>query len=174
MTRRMRPTVNTLFPKCVMLLAMFILPLFCTGHAQSNSRYARQARSIDRYHFHAFDVRGSRYFSNYKSIVGRYLRQASPHRRARACVVGQRVEGQRNDTAYVVWRGGDKLILWGAAGDSPDSYETLINSNRSLSIRHDVVATDEAVGSSTYLVSRRWVAELERECARYGRYVTVN
>jgi hypothetical protein len=61
------------------------------------------------------------------------------------------------------------LILWQGGGDVD-----LNLSNRLLSLRRDVVATDEATGTSTYLTSRPWVAELERKCARYGRYVTVN
>jgi hypothetical protein len=121
------------------------------------------------YRFDTFELRGSRYFSNYNTVVGRYLRQHSPHRRARACVVGQRVVGQRNETAYVIWRGGDKLILWWGGGD-----DDLNRSNRILSLRRDVVASDSAVGTSTYRVSRRWVAMVERKCAQAGRYVTVN
>jgi hypothetical protein len=120
------------------------------------------------YDFRTFELRGSRYFFNYSAVVGRYLRQESPRRHARACVVGQRTSGQRNETAYVIWRGGDKLILWWAGLDD------LKLSNRQLSLRHDVVATDKATGTSTYLVSRPWVDMVERKCARYGRYVSVN
>ncbi len=121
------------------------------------------------YDFTTFELRGSRYFSNYNAVVGRYLRQESPHRRTRACVVGQSVVGQQNETACVVWRGGDKLILWWGGGD-----DDLNRSNRILSLSRDVVATDEAIGTSTYLTSRPWVAMVERKCARSGRYVTVN
>jgi hypothetical protein len=120
------------------------------------------------YTFDTFELRGSRYFSNYNAVVGRYLRQKSPHRRARACVVGHRIAGQRKETAWVIWRGGDKLILWWGGGDD------LNRSNRILSLRRDVVASDAAVGTSTYLVSRQWVAMVERKCAQAGRYVTVN
>jgi hypothetical protein len=127
------------------------------------------ARGGDRYHLQTFELRGSRYFSNYNAVVGRYLRQHSPNRRARACVVGQRIVGQQDETAYVIWRGGDQLILWWG-GDDAD----LNRSNRLLSLSRDVVPSDAAIGTSTYLVSRPWVAALERKCVRYGRYVTVN
>ena len=127
------------------------------------------ARGSSHYEFKTFELRGSRYFSNYNAVVGRYLRQKSPHRRARACVVGQKVVGQRNETAWVFWRGGDQLILWWGGGD-----DDLNRSNRILSLRRDVVASDSDVGTSTYRVSRQWVAMVERKCAQVGRYVTVN
>jgi hypothetical protein len=125
------------------------------------------ASAKDRHHFATFELRGSRHFANYNAVVGRYLRQESPHHRARACVVGQKIDGQKDEMAYVIWRRGDKFILWQAGDDN------LNHSNRLLSLRDDVVATDEAVGTSTYLVSRPWVAMIERKCARYGHYVTV-
>jgi hypothetical protein len=127
------------------------------------------ANDKTRDNFETFEIRGSRYFSNYKSVVGRYLRQHSPRRRARACVVGQRVPNQDNSTAYVIWREGDKFILWWGGGD-----DDLNRSNRLLSLRRDFVATDEDIGTSTYLVSRPWVKLIERKCQKFGHYVTVN
>jgi hypothetical protein len=141
--------------------AIFVISTSTSGNLSAGDK--------NPYHFETFELRGSRYFSNYNAVVGRYLKQHSPHRRALACVVGQRIVGQQNETAYVIWRGGDKLILWWGGGD-----DDLNRSNRILSLRREVVATDEAIGTSTYLVSRPWVAMVERNCARYGRYVTVN
>jgi hypothetical protein len=146
-------------------VSTYAWPIFAILSATSG---LSSASADDRYHLQTFELRGSRYFSNYNAVVGRYLRQESPHRRARACVVGLRVT-QNSGLAWVIWRGGDKLILWQGGGDVD-----LNLSNRLLSLRRDVVATDEATGTSTYLTSRPWVAELERKCARYGRYVTVN
>jgi hypothetical protein len=149
--------------KAKSFVSTYAWPIFALLTATSGHS---SASADDHYDFRTFEVRGSRYFSNYEAVVGRYLRQHSPHRRARACVVGQRILGQRNETAYVIWRGGDKLILWWGGGD-----DDLNRSNRILSLRRDVVASE---GSSTYRVSRQWFAMVERNCVRYGRYVTVN
>jgi hypothetical protein len=150
--------VKALFSKWVILLAAIILPLEGMAYAKGN----------DRYHLQTFELRGSRYFSNYYAVVAQYLRQKSPQRRARACIVGLRIDGQNNQ-AWVIWRGGGRLILWEGGGDN-----NLNRSRRNLSLRRDVVASDAATGTSTYLVSRPWVAALERKCARSGRYVAVN
>ncbi len=150
---------NTIISRWAILITSFIFFVICPSVAISKTHYK----------FDTFDVRGSRYFSNYNAVVGRYLREHSPHRRARACVVGQRIVGQQDETAYVIWRGGDQLILWWGGGD-----DDLNRSNRILNLRRDVVASDAAVGTSTYRVSRPWVAMVERKCAQAGRYVTVN
>lgn len=150
--------MKALFAKWLVLLAALIVPLSSAGHARSN----------DRYHLQTFELRGSRYFSSYNSVVGRFLRQKSPNHRARACIVGLRNNGQKN-TAWMIWRGGGRLILWEGGGEND-----LNRSRRNLSLRRDVVVSDAATGTSTYLVSRQWVASLESTCARSGRYVTVN
>jgi hypothetical protein len=130
---------------------------------------AVHAKTKQPYPVGSFDVKRSNYFSNYNSVVGRYLQQHSPRKRAIACVVGLSAAGQKNDTAWVIWRGGHQLILWWGGGD-----DNLNRSNRILDMRRDVVANDAAVGTSTYRVSSQWVASLERECKRYNRYVAVN
>ena len=127
------------------------------------------ANSKGRYKFDTFEIRDSQFFSNYNSVVGQYLRKNSRQRQTRACVVGQKIAGQQNETAWVIWRGGNTLILWWGGGN-----DDLSRSNRILSLTRDVVANDAAVGTSTYLVSRQWVAMVEQKCARFGRNVTIN
>jgi hypothetical protein len=127
-----------------------------------------EARTSDPYHLKTFDVSGSRYFSNYDAVVVRYLRQESPRRQSSACIVGLSVFGKR-DQAWVIWHGGGRLILWEGGGEND-----LNRSRRNLSLRRDVVASDAATGTSTYLVSRPWVAALERACARSGRRIIAN
>ena len=126
------------------------------------------ARYRNPYQLKTFEIKGSRYFSDYNSIVSRYLREKSPRRWTRACVVGLIIDGKK-DTAWVIWRGGGRLIYWGGGG-----YDALNQSIRNLSLRDDLVATDAAIGTSTYLESRPWLAWLERKCATSGRVVTVN
>ena len=113
-----------------------------------------------------FDVGKHRYFSTYDSVVGSYLREHSPHRKARACVIG--LAGAGYEIAWVIWRGGDRLVLW------EENTEGLKHSRRELSLSEDVVATQAEIGTSTYLVDRQWVSNLDRQCVAFGRYVTVN
>jgi hypothetical protein len=116
--------------------------------------------------FTPFDLRSDRYFSTYNAVVGSYLRAHSPHRGARACVIG-RTDGNYK-LAWVIWRGGGRLVLWA------ENTEGLKHPLQDLSLRKDVVATKAQIGTSTYLVDRPWVNKLERQCGVYGRHVTVN
>ncbi len=147
---------NMIVTRWVILSASLTLSVSCPSVAVSKSLY-----KVD-----TFDVRGSRYFSKYNTVVGQYLREHSSGRRARACVVGQKTSDRRKDTAWVIWRGGDKLILWWGGGD-----DDLNRSSRLLSIRNDVV---EDIGTSTYRESRVWFDKLEHKCKKFGRYVNVN
>lgn len=113
-----------------------------------------------------FDLRRDRYFSTYDVVVGSYLRTHSPHRRARACVIGLSGDGYK--LAWVIWRGGGRLILW------EENTEGLKYPRRDLSLSKDVVATPAQIGTSTYLVDRPWVNKLERQCAAFGRHVSIN
>ncbi len=142
-------------PRYSLALAVFVLTATVPGIVH--------ARKL--YQFETFDLDRSRYFSNYRAVVSRYLRQQSPQKPARACVIGLG-GGVQNSLAWVIWRSGGRLILWQGEGD-----DDLTHSPRYLSYQDDVVATDADVGTSTYLVSRRWVAALERKCAQSGRYV---
>jgi hypothetical protein len=112
-----------------------------------------------------FDIRSHRYFSTYNKVVGSYLRAHSPHRRARACVIGLR--GGGTELAWVIWRGGGRLVLW------EENTEGLKHSIRDLSLTKDVVATQAQIGTSTYLVDRPWVNKLQRQCAAFGYLVSV-
>jgi hypothetical protein len=76
--------------------------------------------------------------------------------------------GDGYEIAWVIWRSGDRLVLW------EENTEGLKHSRRDLSLSEDVVATQAEIGTSTYLVDRQWVNNLERQCAAFGRYVTVN
>jgi hypothetical protein len=154
----MNPDKSRLTKSAAHLVAFMMMSVILNNPAS--------ARSRDSYKFETFDLRGSRYFSNYNAVVGRYLREKRPHRRARACVVGLKVDERGGKQAWVIWRGGDKLILWGGEGNND-----LNRSNRLLSIRNDVV---EDIGTSTYLESRSWFDALEQKCNKFGRYVTVN
>ena len=138
--------------------AMFAALTALSGHASASADRPKAPAP--------FDLRKDRYFSTYTVVVGSYLRAHSPHRRARACVIGLR--GDSYKLAWVIWRGGGRLILW------EENTEGLKYPIRDLSLIKDVVATPAQIGTSTYLVDRPWVNKLERQCASFGRHVSVN
>lgn len=112
-----------------------------------------------------FDLMTRQAYSDYKEVVGSYLLRQSKNADTHACVIGL-TQGQPNsDVVWVVWRDGDRLIKW-FSGEND-----LELSSRNLSLTDDVVSTDADIGTSTYLVSRSWVIELERLCEAHGRRV---
>jgi len=113
-----------------------------------------------------FDLAMRQEYAGYREVVGSYLRQAAEGRTARACIIGLTQGGTQSDMVWVIWRDGDRLIRWFPGEDN------LMLSSRNLSLTDDVVPTDSDIGTSTYLVSRPWVIELERLCEHHGRRVT--
>jgi len=113
-----------------------------------------------------FDIASRAAFADYRQVVGSYLRQKRGQAGSQACVVGLTRGSRDTDVTWVIWRDGDRLIRWFAGENN------LELSSRNLSLTDDVVPTDADVGSSTYLVSRPWVNELERLCAAHGQRVT--
>ena len=112
-----------------------------------------------------FNLMTRQAFSGYEEVVGSYLRRQAPHADTHACVVGLTRGEPNSEVVWVVWREGDRLIKW-FSGEND-----LELSPRNLNLTDDVVPTDADIGSSTYLVSRPWVNELERLCERHGRRV---
>ncbi|GKT24496.1 hypothetical protein [Acidovorax sp. SUPP3334] len=60
-----------------------------------------------------------------------------------------------------------------AQDDDPAERGAALANGKSVNLRTDVVATDEAVGSSTFLVSRAWVQRIQDQCRRIGTAVRV-
>ncbi len=83
----------------------------------------------------------------------------------RLCVVGQRDGGHFQ--AEVYWPAENKLILWVPNINDP---ETLVHSRRYLDLKRDVRAN---VGTSTYLLSRSFVAETLKACASRGDHFVI-
>lgn len=112
-----------------------------------------------------FDLGTRPEFSNYQEVVGSYLRQKAVGADTQACVVGLTRGSRETEAVWIIWRKGDRLIRWFAGENNLDL------SSRNLSLTDDVVPTDADIGSSTYLVSRPWVDELERVCEAHGHQV---
>ncbi|GKS76195.1 hypothetical protein AVME950_14885 [Acidovorax sp. SUPP950] len=60
-----------------------------------------------------------------------------------------------------------------AQDDDPAERGAALANGKSVNLRTDVVPTDEAVGSSTFLVSRPWVERIQGQCRRIGTAVRV-
>lgn len=114
-----------------------------------------------------FDLETRPDFSGYQEVVGSYLSRNATGADTQACVIGLSQGRRDNEAVWVIWRDGDRLVRW-------FSGENDLNlSSRNLSLTDDVVPTDADIGSSTYLVSRPWVNELERLCDEHGESVAV-
>ena len=115
--------------------------------------------------YEPFDLMTRQAYSDYKEVVGSYLLRQSKNADTHACVIGLTQGKPNSDVVWVVWRENDRLIKW-FSGEND-----LELSSRNLSLTDDVVSTDADIGTSTYLVSRSWVIELERLCEAHGRRV---
>lgn len=107
-----------------------------------------------------FDLAADPDFANYRRAVTDYLASRRAHAVAHVCVLGERVGGVRR--AAVWWREGARLIEW----DGRDARLAASASN--LDLRRDIVATEDDLHGSTYLVTRAWVAGFEQRCTRDG------
>lgn len=113
-----------------------------------------------------FDLSSDPHFASYEAVVREYVRRSGIKRASDVCVVGF-VHADQSRSAWVVWLEGDRIVLW-EEGDGG-----LDRSRRTLDLTADVVATEDDVHGSTYLVTRVWVSDLTATCARAGRAVHV-
>jgi hypothetical protein len=82
------------------------------------------------------------------------------------CVIGYR-EPSGYEYAWVHWEEGKALILWEPAAD-PARPEPLSTARRFLRLDRDVVASEEHLGGSSYLVTRQWVSRVTSDCKAHG------
>lgn len=133
---------------------------FATACVQDSGRTATYFADYE-----PFDLGTRADFSGYQEVVGSYLRQKAAGASTQACVIGLTRGPRDTEAVWIIWRKGDRLIRWFAGENNLDL------SSRNLSLTEDVVPADSDVGSSTYLVSRAWVDELERLCEDHGHRV---
>ncbi len=112
-----------------------------------------------------FDVSSDPDFRSYKEVVTAFARKHRPRAENTFCVLGFRT-GDNMKAAWVVWQQGNRIILW--EGGELDS------SRRKIDLKSDVVATEEALHGSTYLVTQAWVADIKSACDRSGVRVQVH
>ena len=131
-------------------LALTVLLLACPAQAQDGASTPGS-------------IKGDPRFNDVRSELARLVRRDGPAGVNRLCVVAYRRPGR--NVAYVYWpdrmqvadwEGGDILAQW-----------------RPLHILRDVVPDLEAVGGSTYLVTRAWVEGVVGDCYRHGDWYRI-
>lgn len=104
-------------------------------------------------------------FAEAENVVNSYLTQHSSFSVNHVCVVGFNHGG--DPVAWVLWREGQKAILW-EAGENDLSL-----SRRQLDLRTDIVESEADKQGSTYRETRDWLAALEAECRTRGQQFTI-
>ena len=88
------------------------------------------------------------------------------------CVIGYEMppqgDAKASRTAWVHWVEGQRLIQWSPAAEGFQSADTLLHSTRELDLKKDVVPNADSINGSTYLVDRKWVDNLQRDCRLRG------
>ena len=117
-----------------------------------------------------FQVGSSSWFTGWRRQVTELVMSEGAPPLNRPCIVGWQDGGLNTLHAYVYWPEKHLMITWIPSSDDPHSLK---NSTRRLDLRRDVVATERAVGSSTYLVTRAWVRNVARQCRLHGTTMTI-
>ncbi|MGX1785231.1 hypothetical protein ACWIGM_00755 [Bosea sp. NPDC055332] len=113
-----------------------------------------------------FDIGGDPQFAPYRDTVRRYVLDKSKAKSTEVCVIGF-VAGDSSRAAWVIWRAGGQIILLEPGSDD------LGFSRRVIDLKKDVVADEQALKGSTYRVTRKWVADLTRDCEAKGQRLTI-
>ncbi len=105
------------------------------------------------------------YFQDWQAQIARMVEGVDARPVNHVCVVGWQKAGDADlQQAYVIWPEQHRLITW-MPSTEPNS---LANETHVLDLKTDVVPREQDVGGSTYLVTRAWVENVERQCRRFG------
>lgn len=108
-------------------------------------------------------------FKGWEKELHRIVQKDADQAENTFCVVVDQKESDLK--AYVYWPQKSRLIIW---GPSNDEISNLDQAGEPLDLKHDVVATQDDIGSSTYLVTRTWVSNILSACRRYGTTLTID
>lgn len=112
-----------------------------------------------------FDIANDEAFAGYRKPLTSFLISRHVHRKTDVCILGETESTSK--WAWVIWPGGNTMILWGGGKSS------MSGSRRILHLARDVVATDDDVAGSTYRVTKAWVASQKKRCLEYGTQVSI-
>ena len=101
-----------------------------------------------------------------EQTLSRLVRDKSGRGENHFCVVGYHLE-DGSSIVWTHWQEGNAIILWEPTVET-EAPVVLAQSRRYLRLDRDVVATDDDVGASTYLVSRAWVDGILGDCEAHG------
>lgn len=107
-----------------------------------------------------------------KRAVAGFLKQhKAKGKRNHFCIIAYRIRraNQNTDVAYVHWPEGQQLILWEPVVQGQPVENGLIYSRRQWDLRTDVVATDNDINGSSYLISKPWLQRVEADCVAKGK-----
>ncbi|GKS91882.1 MULTISPECIES: hypothetical protein [unclassified Acidovorax] len=112
-----------------------------------------------------------------------FLRQLHRNRHEnRFCFVQERLPPDaahptERDTIWMVWTTGARIYTFtnypGGSREDPNSEAAGLAHSNPVHWKTDVVADEDAVGGSTYLVTRAWVDRIRQACRRVGVAVRV-
>jgi hypothetical protein len=113
-----------------------------------------------------FDLNGDADFKNYRQVITRFARAHRPNADNSFCALGF-LTGDGIKSAWVVWKEGRQIVLWDGGTASLDA------SRRKINLKSDVVAREDDLHGSTYLVTQTWVDDITRACDRDGTTLRV-
>jgi hypothetical protein len=114
-----------------------------------------------------FKVADEAAFAGYRAPLLTYLRSRHVSSGAHVCILGERAS-DGTQSAWVIWPRGQTILLWDGGSSKMSA------SRRILNLRKDVVASEDEVAGSTYLVTRDWVNKLRAHCAKLGTTVQIS
>jgi hypothetical protein len=114
-----------------------------------------------------FKIVDDPFFSQYERPLVDYLRSRHVTRDSKVCILGEE-DADGSKWAWIIWPRGHQMILW------EDSSEPLIHSRRILDLRTDVVASEDELHGSTYMVTRDWVSGETARCDRDGLTIEIS
>ncbi len=128
---------------------------------------ASPAHATDRW----FQLDRSPWFQGWRMQLQELVDQDRATGTSQVCAVGWQDGDPATLQAYIVWPAGHELITWRPSRDDPHSlvHETLVTD-----LHKDVVANEQAVNGSTYLVTRAWVRHIEQHCRSFGTTVSLS
>ncbi len=110
-----------------------------------------------------------------EALVGYLKQQKTKGKKNHFCIIAYRIlrETQKTEVAYVHWPEGRRLILWEPVIEGRPVEDGLTYSRRQWNLRTDVVATDKDINGSTYLISKPWLRQLQYDCEKNGKKISL-
>lgn len=113
-----------------------------------------------------FDVASDPHFAGYEAALREYLLQETDLAETRFCVIGFVDPQQGERDVSVLWPEGSRLFAW-------EGGESKLANAKQIDLKKDVVASEDEIRGSTYLVTREWLERLVSACHCYGRTLRV-